>query len=315
MYTIGIDLGGTNIAVGVVDENCKIIGRGTRKTDSPRAYESIFADIVAAAGDALRHAEADISQVRSMGLGTPGSVDKERGLIAYANNLDFHNVPAVKLLRERFKIPVYLENDANAAALGEARAGVGAGAKNFVMITLGTGVGSGIILDGKILTGINYAGGEMGHTVIVKDGKECNCGRRGCWEKYASARALVARTQEAMDFNKGSLMWKLCDGDINKVCGQTAFRAADKGDKVARNVVEKYISYLAAGITNIVNVFQPEMICIGGGVGREGENLLAPLREIVARERYSKKAEKQTKIVSAVLGNDAGILGAALLED
>ncbi|MDR3345326.1 MAG: ROK family protein [Oscillospiraceae bacterium] len=317
MYRIGIDLGGTNIAVGVVDAQKQIVGRGLRKTNSPRPYEQVFADIVAAAEDAIVNAGITLGDVASIGLGTPGSIDKRSGMITYANNLEFHDVPAVETLRGHFGKPVFLDNDANAAALGECCAGAGRdeNVDSFVMITLGTGVGSGIIIDGKILRGINYAAGEMGHMVIIKDGSRCTCGRRGCWESYSSARALVQQTRDIMRANQDSLMWQLCDDSYDNISGQTAFRAAERGDEPGKLVVKNYIAFLAAGIVNIINIFQPAMVCIGGGIGKEGETLLEPLRHAVVRERYSRGADRQTELVTAVLGNDAGILGAALLED
>ena len=212
------------------------------------------------------------------------------------------------------KKTVYLDNDANCAALGEAVAGVGRGVSSFVAITLGTGVGSGIVLDGKIVTGVNDGAGEMGHMVIVADGERCTCGRRGCWERYASATALIQQTKDAMHHDMDSKMWELVGGDINRVSGRTSFDAMRAGDKTAKKVVDKYIFYLAVGIINIVNALQPEIICIGGGIGHEKENLLVPLRKYVARERYSIHADRQTEILSAQLGNDAGIIGAALLD-
>ncbi|MDR1805190.1 MAG: ROK family protein [Clostridium sp.] len=315
MYKIGIDLGGTNIAVGVVDDQNRIIARGQRKTHSPRPYEQIFADIITATEDAIANAGILIAQVESIGLGTPGSVDKSSGLITYANNLDFHNVPAVAVLQAHFGVPVYIENDANAAALGECLAGCGGGSSSFVMITLGTGVGSGIILGGKILRGVNYAAGEMGHMVIIKNGSRCTCGRRGCWESYCSARALIQQTKDVMMNNQSSKMWELCKDDYRNIDGRTAFIAARSGDAAAQRVVDNYISFLTEGVVNIINIFQPELVCIGGGVGNEGESLLVPLRRAVKHAVYSRGCEAQTEIVGAVLGNDAGILGAALLDE
>ncbi len=315
MYRIGVDLGGTNIAVGVISENLKIIGRGVKKTNCPRPAEEIFDDIAAAVQIAMLDAGITINDVVSVGIGTPGTVNKENGYIEFANNLDFKQVPAKEMLEKRIGKPVYLDNDANCAALGEAVAGVGKGSKNFVAVTLGTGVGSGIIIDGKIVNGNNYAGGEMGHMVICVDGERCNCGRRGCWEQYSSATALIRQTIDAMKRNQDSIMWEIVENDIENVNGRTAFDAMRAGDAAAKAVVDNYIYYLAAGITNIVNALQPEFICLGGGIANEKENLLAPLRKYVDRERYSRYSNNQTKIVSAELGNDAGIFGAALLDE
>ena len=316
MYRIGVDLGGTNIVAGVVDENYKIVGRASRKTDAPRPAEEIFDDIAAVIAEAMEKAGVTKEEIASVGVGTPGSVNKEDELIEFANNLAFDNVPAYRLLRERTGFQtVYFDNDANCAALGEAVAGCGKGVKSLVMITLGTGVGSGIIANGKLITGLNYAAGEMGHTVIKYNGLQCNCGRRGCWEKYSSATALIQQTIDAMRENTDSLMWDLVDNDVSRVSGRTAFEAARRGDVPARAVVNQYIAYLGCGISNVVNIFQPDMVCVGGGIGNEKENLLAPTRKVLASERYSIHAKKQTKLVAAELGNDAGVIGAALLDE
>ena len=316
MYRIGVDLGGTNIAVGVINEKFEIIARAGTKTNIPRPAEEIFADIVKCAKEAVSNAGIEMSEVASIGIGTPGSCDKKNGIILYANNLYFDNVPAAELIdKELPGIPVYIENDANCAALGEALAGSGKGKKSFVAVTLGTGVGGGVVLDGNVLTGCNDAGGELGHMTIKFDGEPCNCGRIGCWERYASATALVNQTKAAMLEHKDSVMWELASGDIEKAGGRTAFDAMRKGDKWGKEVVDTYIRYIAVGTTNIVNIFQPEMICFGGGICNEGETLLAPIREIVAKERYSKKQEIQTEICRATLGNDAGIIGAGCLTE
>lgn len=316
MYRIGIDLGGTNIVVGIIDENNKILAKASRKTNVPRPAEDIFDDMAAAVKDAMSQLYITKDEIISVGVGTPGSVNKEAELIEFANNLGFDNVPAYKLLRDRLGIDkVYFDNDANCAALGEAVAGSGKGVKNFIMITLGTGVGSGIIVNGKLVTGLNYAAGEMGHTVIVYDGLPCNCGRKGCWEKYSSATALISQTKDAMKKNFNSLMWDIAGGDINKVNGRTAFDAMRKGDATAQAVVNNYVAMLTCGIGNIINTFQPDMVCVGGGVGNERENLLGPVRKLLSSEVYSIHAKKQTQLVAAELGNDAGIIGAALLDE
>ena len=314
MYRIGVDLGGTNIAVGVVDDEYKIIGRGKVKTNAPRPAEEIFDDIAKAIDLAVADAGLTMDDISTIGVGTPGSVNKESGLIEFSNNLEFDHVPAKQMLEQRTGKPCVFENDANAAALGEAYAGAGNGVKNLVAVTLGTGVGSGIILGGKVMSGINDAAGEMGHTVIVVNGEQCNCGRKGCWERYASATALISQTKAKMLERPDSKMWAECGGDIDNVNGRTAFNAMYDGDEAAKEVVDAYIYYVSVGVTNIVNTFQPDVVCIGGGISNEGENLLAPLRKHVEQERYTRYSKKQTKICKAVLGNDAGIIGAALVE-
>ena len=235
------------------------------------------------------------------------------GVIEFANNLAFNNVPAREMLRERLGVDnVFVENDANCAALGEAFAGCGNGSKNFVAVTLGTGVGSGIILDGKIVNGVNCAGGECGHMVIMVDGEQCSCGRKGCWEAYASATALIRQTKRAMDDYPDSIMHRLAEeeGGVN---GKTAFDAMRLGDIAGIEVVNNYIKYVSCGLINLVNALQPEIICIGGGICNEGDTLMEPLRRYVQAERYSIHSKIQTQIVKAQLGNNAGIIGAALL--
>lgn len=316
MYRIGVDLGGTNIVSAVVDENNKIIARAKEKTNAPRPAEEIFDDIAKTINDAIYSAGLTMSDIESIGVGTPGSVNKAKGLIEFANNLGFDNVPAYALLKERTGCKnIYFDNDANCAALGEAVAGVGKGSKDFVAITLGTGVGSGIVVGGKLVTGVNYAAGEMGHTVLVYDGLPCNCGRKGCWERYSSATALIQQTKDAMIMDPFTKMWDVVDNDLGKVDGRTAFEAMRAGDEKAKQVVEKYMGYLACGMTNIINIFQPEVLCVGGGIGNEKENLLGPIRKMIHAQRYSIHADVQTKICCAELGNDAGIIGAALLTE
>lgn len=314
MYTIGIDLGGTNIVASVVDDDYNIIGTSKTPTNSPRSADEIFDDIADVCEEAVKTAGLTMEDIDSVGMGTPGTVNQD-GIIEFANNLAFNNVPARTMLAKRINKPeekVFIENDANCAALGEAYAGCGNGAKDFVAITLGTGVGSGVIIGGKIVNGVNYAGGECGHMVIVVDGEQCSCGRKGCWEAYASATALIRQTKKAMEEYPDSLMHKLAKEE-GKVSGRTAFDAMRLGDIAGIKVVDDYIKYVACGLINIVNALQPEIICIGGGICNEGETLMKPLRRFVQSERYSIHSKIQTKIVKAELGNDAGVIGAALL--
>lgn len=312
MYYLGIDLGGTNIAAAVVDENYKIIGEGKVKTNCPRPVEEICDSIYDAGMLAIKDCGLTLDDIAEVGVGCPGSVNPETGFICYSNNLGFVNAPVGELLEARFGRKVFLENDANAAAFGEQLAGAGKGTNHFIAITLGTGVGGGVIINGNILSGSNSAGGELGHMVIVKDGEPCSCGRDGCWEAYASATALIRQTKAAMEADKSSKLWEIA-GSLEDVNGKTAFDGLRAGDKTAIEVVKKYCEYVACGLINIINIFQPDVICIGGGISKEGETLVAPVREYVQRERYSRNIEKQTEIKPAVLGNDAGIIGAAFL--
>lgn len=312
MYSIGIDLGGTNIVSSVVNDRYEIVASAKTATNSPRSAEEIFDDIAKVTLEAIDKAGLTVKDIDSVGLGTPGTVNGD-GVIEFANNLVFNNVPAKQMLIDRLGIEkVYIENDANCAALGEAYAGVGNGAKDFIAVTLGTGVGSGIIVDGKIVNGVNFAGGECGHMVINVDGEQCTCGRKGCWEAYASATALIRQTERAMEENPDSIMHQLA-AEEGKVSGRTAFDAMRKGDIAGIKVVDQYIKYVACGLINLVNALQPEVICVGGGICNEGETLMKPLRRYVQAERYSIYSKIQTKIVKAQLGNDAGVIGAAIL--
>ena len=212
-------------------------------------------------------------------------------------------------------VDFYIENDANAAAYGEYIAGAGRGTNNFIAITLGTGVGGGVIIGGKLYSGSNYAGAELGHTVIEMSGEMCSCGRQGCWEAYASATALIRQTKQAMIKYPNTVMWELCENDINKVNGKTSFDAMRKGDSAGTMVVNKYIEYVAVGVANNINIFQPEVLCIGGGISKEGENIVGPVRELLKGDNYARNLNKNAEIKTAQLGNDAGIIGAAYLCD
>jgi Transcriptional regulator/sugar kinase len=315
MYYLGIDLGGTNIKVGVVDENSQIIATAKRKTVVPCPPDDMCEQLASTAMEALRNANLTLDDVPWVGVGTPGTVNTDTGVVEFSNNLYFNHFELRKFLGAKMNKKVIVENDANAAAYGEYQAGALKGAKNAMAITLGTGVGSGIIIDGKIYSGSNYGAGEMGHTVIVFQGRHCTCGRDGCWEMYASATGLIRSTKEAMEksADRSSPIWKLVDGDLSNVDGRTAFDAMRAGDPIGVAVVDEYIEYLGCGLANCINAFQPDILCIGGGICNEGETLLKPLREYVAKEAYSLSSQGETKICRALLGNDAGIIGAALL--
>lgn len=315
MYYLGIDLGGTNIVAGVVNKDYKIIAKAECKTAVPRPQIDVCKSMADMAKKAVEKAKLTMDDIASIGIGVPGAVNPKTGIVEYSANLFFHHWEIVKMMQELLQKSVSIENDANAAAYGEFLAGAAKGTTNAIAITLGTGVGAGIIIDKKIYSGSNYAGAEMGHMVIVHEGRECACGRKGCWETYSSATGLINSTKEAIltenpDF---SYMLKMVKGDLNKVSGLTAFNALRAGDAVGAEVVDSYISYLACGVVNAINIFQPEILCIGGGISREGETLLGPLRTLVEQERYTKHNDIQTKIVAAQLGNDAGIIGAAFL--
>lgn len=311
MY-IGIDLGGTNIAVGIVDENGRVIRKGSVPTLKERHYKEIIRDMAELSKKVVAEAGYTLDDVVSVGIGSPGTVDNSRGMVVYANNISMNNVSMAAEFRKYIDKPVNMENDANAAAYGEYIAS-GGSAQSFIFMTLGTGVGGGIITDGKIYRGFNCAGAEIGHTSIVMDGKKCTCGKRGCLEQYASVTALIEQTREMIEKCPKSKMseWVKENGRIS---GRTAFECAAEGDEAAIKVRDRYIRYVAEGVSNLVNIFQPELFVIGGGISKEGDALLNPIREFVYANDYNKHMPK-TEIRIAELFNDAGIVGAAKAGD
>jgi glucokinase len=318
MYYIGVDLGGTNIAVGVVNDKFKIIKKGSVPTKAEREADEIIRDMADLALRLLGECSLSVADVEYAGISTPGTAVRETGVVVYANNLPFMNYPLAAKLSEMTGIKrVLIENDANAAAKAEAVAGAARGAKFSVMITLGTGVGGGIVIDGDIYSGFNSAGAELGHMVIEKDGRPCSCGRRGCWEAYSSATGLINLTKDkiAECREKGieTSMEELIEHDLSKTSGRTAFTAKKNGDKVGAEVVDEYIDYLACGLTNVVRIFHPDVLSIGGGIANERDNLLDPLKERVTEMMHMPDGFKLPELKIAEMGNDAGIIGAATL--
>lgn len=318
MYYIGVDLGGTNIAIGIVNEKFEIVKKGSVPTKPERGADAIIVDMASLSKKLLKEMGSSLSEVKYAGVATPGTANSETGVVEYANNVPFDQYPlADKLSSLLDGIPVYIENDANAAAKAEAIAGVASGAPISVMITLGTGLGGGIVIDGKVYSGFNFAGGELGHIVIERGGKPCTCGRKGCWEAYSSATGLVNMTKEhladARKAGRKTLIDDMVGDDLSKISARTAFNAMKEGDAVGAEIVDEYISYLACGIVNVINIFQPNVLVIGGGVCNEGDNLVRPLLEKVYAETYSREGTPRTEIKIAKLGNDAGIIGAAVL--
>ena len=313
-YTIGIDLGGTTMTAGLVNEDYEIVGKITWATRLPRPAEDLEKAMADLCREVAKQNGVDFSEVRYVGIGTPGSVNFTTGFVGYNTNFNYYDWNLGTDLEALLGCKVYVENDANAAAFGEYIAGGAKGYKDAVVITLGTGIGSGIILDGKILRGFNFAAGEMGHTVIVKDGRKCNCGRHGCWERYASARALSEDTKAAMREHRDTIMWDLVK-DIDHVNAKTSFDAMEKGDALAKQVVENWMEYVGCGIANVVNTFEPEVIFIGGGLSNQGETLLGPVRAYVEKETHDITTGRIPEIRACVLRNDAGVIGAAALAD
>ena len=318
MYYLGIDLGGTNIAVGVVDENYNIIKKKSTPTLANRDGKLIMKDMAQICKEVIEECGLTIDDIEYAGIASPGTVNSDTGVVVYANNLPFKDFPIADLLKEYLGVKkVYIENDANAAAKAEAIAGAAKGAQYSVMITLGTGLGGGIVLDGKVYSGFNHAGAELGHIVIEKGGKQCSCGRRGCWETYSSATGLTNMTKEhilkAREQGRKTIIDDLIKGDLNNTNARVAFAAMKQGDEVGKEIVDEFISYLASGIATVINVFQPNVLSIGGGVCNEKEYLLTPLKEAVFKETYTRDGSQQTEIKIAEMGNAAGIVSAAVL--
>ncbi len=318
MYRMGVDLGGTGIKAGIVEkETGKIVVKGSVPTNAGREPDEIAKDIADLCIKLANDINVDIKDFDYIGVATPGTADHDSGIVVTSNNIPFTMYPLAQKVEEFTGVKkVYIENDANAAAKGEFEFGAARGTKHAVMVTLGTGVGGGIIIDGKVYSGFNYAGAELGHFAIMVDGEPCTCGRHGCWEAYSSATALIRMTKEAMEgkTKEDTVMFELAEKE-GKVSGRTSFDAMRMGDKLGKEVVDKYIKYLSVGVINVINIFQPEVLVIGGGLSNEREYILNPLKELVETERYNKVDTRKTEIKIAERGNDAGILGACMLGD
>ena len=309
MYYIGIDLGGTNIAAGIVDESGKIIIKDSTPTLAQRPNAEVVEDMCALCERIAADAGMGMDEIGAVGIGCPGTVDTRNAEVVFAANTNMEKLHIGDMITARLHKPVYADNDANAAAYGEYMIN-GAGAESFVLITLGTGVGGGMIIDRKLYHGFNQAGAELGHITLVSGGEQCSCGKKGCWEAYASVTALIRQTNRAIEEHPESLMaqWVMEHG---KTSGRTAFECAKQGDEAAKQVVDNYIRYVADGLVSILNIFQPEKICLGGGISKEGDYIMKPLRELVYKDDFNRHMPK-TSIETASLFNDAGIIGAAL---
>lgn len=311
-HYIGIDLGGTNIAAGVVSEVGTLLNKCSIPTGAKRPMEEIVADMAKAAGLCLEGTGLSMSDITALGVGVPGAVEDATGMVLRTTNLDWYQLPLAKILGEMTGLPVHLGNDADCAALGEVIGGSASDFNSAVMITIGTGVGGGLICNKKVFAGWTGGGTEPGHIPMVFGGEPCGCGNRGCFESYASATALIRQTKEAMQANPDSKLWSVTDS-LEAVNAKTPFDAAELGDEVAKAVLDQFEEYLACGIGGIVNLVRPQVIIIGGGVSAQGEVLLAPLREKLKKYCYASEFIPMPRVVKASLGNDAGIIGAALL--
>ncbi len=314
MYYIGVDIGGTNLKAGLVNEVGTLLVTEKMKvaelTDPAKMAWTLYTLVQ----KLCQSAGIPLEKVASVGVGVPGTVEIYYGTILYTCNLPWRNVPLRKLFHQLCPLPLYIENDANCAALAEYFVGAGRGTKRFITITLGTGVGGGIVHNGKISHGSNGMAGEVGHMVIQRNGEPCPCGRKGCWERYASAVALKRMTQKAMEEHPDSILHQVIEENAGHVSGQSAFIAARQGCPVGQQVCDQYVEYLALGITNLINIYQPDALAIGGGVSNEEDSrLLLPIRRLVEQESIPCAPAKRTRIVKAELGTQAGLIGAALL--
>ena len=310
MYAIGIDIGGMSIKAGLV-KGGKIIDCNRKPTAS--TPEEAVKNLKSQIDELLKNNSLTVKDIVGIGIGCPGLISSEKGVVEHISSMKWHNLPLVSMLKKYFDTEIKISNDANVAALGEARFGAGERYKNSIMLTLGTGVGGGVIIDKKIYEGGESKGAELGHTVIRLNGEPCGCGRRGCLEAYASATGLIRITKKAMEQYPDSAMWKFVGGDINKVDGKTSFECAKKGDAAARQVVDEYVMYLSEGIMNFANIFRPEAFIIGGGVSAQGDYLIDKLRAYCEKFEFGYKSAPKSEILAATLGNDAGIIGAAAL--
>lgn len=310
---IGIDMGGMSVKFGLVNEENEIVNKKVIPTRLDVPAAEMIQDMIAAVHSLLEETGMTLKDCEGIGIASPGTVDDKKGSILYSNNFGWENIAIIKQMQEELSLPMAIANDADAAALGEVKAGAAKGSKSAILLTLGTGVGSGVIQDGKIFHGPLNGGVEIGHMVIRAGGEPCTCGRKGCLETYASATALLRMARNAVKEYTDSVMHEMCGGNLDNMNGIIPFEAAAKGDTVAQEVIDTYEEYLAIGIANVINIFRPEMVILGGGVSAQKENLTKPLTEKVKEYCFGGAHGEIADIVVSELGNDAGIIGAANL--
>jgi glucokinase len=313
MYTIGIDLGGTNIKVGIVDEGHSILAKAEISTNVGRPADCIAGDMTSLAQKLLNERNIGLREVRGVGVGSPGIVDSENGVILYSNNFGWENVPLAEMIHRRIALPLAIANDAQCAAIGEMQAGAGMDCRNLILITLGTGVGGGIVLNRKLFTGANEGGGIIGHMVIIKNGETCTCGRKGCLEAYASATALIREMGRAVEAHPDSMLAAEWRKQGNTADARTVFDCTQAGDPVSQQIVNEYIECLGEGIANLINIFRPDKVLVSGGICNQGRKLMEPLNAYVREHCFAGDQLMIPLVDRAVLGNNAGIIGAASL--
>lgn len=313
-YYLGLDVGGCNLAAGVVDNSYRIISKRNMPTHAGRGIEEITTDMAEICKAVVSDAGLKISDMSSWGIGMPSCINPGTNLLVHANCFGWKNVPIYDYLRKHIDLPLYIANDADCATLGETLAGAASKYSDVIMLTLGTGVGSGIILNKKIYSGHDNMGAELGHTKLVYDGLLCTCGQKGCLEAYCSATALIRFAREAIENTPDSIIMELCGNDPQKINGKIIFEAVALKDKLAVRLLDEYASRLAAGISSFVTIFRPQIIIVGGGLADAGNSLLSLLNEKLYCKTFAAAEIGVPKIIGATLGNDAGIIGAALLE-
>lgn len=312
MVYIGIDVGGTGIQMGVVDEKGQIIAKGAIVTRTDIPFEDQVKAMADCALETLEKSGHTLIELASIGLGIPGIADQKTGVVPFCTNLGWKNVPLRETFQKYINKPIFIDNDATVAGLAESVAGVSANTDSSVFLTLGTGVGAGIVIRGKVWSGFHGVGSEVGHMIMEIDGEPCSCGNRGCLERYTSATAIIRMAREAVAKHPDSLIMSLCGGDPSLINAKMVFDAAREGDEQGLKVFRRYARYLGQAIATIVNFFDPEVIVLGGGVSKAGKFLLDAVRE-EAPKYCIYKSMPISRIELAELGPDAGIIGAAML--
>jgi glucokinase len=308
---LGIDLGGSKILTAVVDPQGEMLSSDESVTPATEGREVVIRSIVDSAQSALQRAGVDISKISTVGIGAPGISNPEAGILFTSPNLPgWRNVLLRDIIQDSLGKKAFLINDANAAALGEFYFGAARGAHNFIYITLSTGIGAGIVIDDKIYTGAIGTAGEVGHMTIDDNGPICNCGNKGCWEVLASGTALAREAKRRIQEGVKTSILKYVDGDLERLTAQVIHKAAEQGDKFAKELIGRTGYYVGVGLTNLINIFNPELIVIGGGLSNIGDMLLAPAFKTAGQRAY-KEAFQAVRFVTAQLGRNSGVLGAA----
>ncbi len=312
MLYIGIDLGGTGIKAGVVDEKGKILAKDSCPTLPERGYEAVIHDMAALAIDVAKQSGHAMDEIKAIGIGLPGVMDPRSGRVPFCTNLFWHDVPIIEEMAKYTHVPVFVDNDATVAGLAESVAGISAGCENSVFVTLGTGVGGGVVIGGKVFSGSHGVASEIGHMVTVVGGEPCTCGNRGCWERYASATALIREGRRLCEAKPDTALMKAVNGDPTAINAKTVIDQAKAGDPDCMKLFDDYVFHLCMGIVNLINLYDPEVIVLGGGVSHAGAFLLDAVRAKLP-ELVFYKTMPYARIELAKLTNDAGIIGAAML--